>query len=69
MLLEYHFKIKYIKGLNNTKVNILSQWVELQETEKPLRVILKFHKDRKIRYNHLKLAATQEYKTLRSSWK
>jgi len=29
MLVEYYFKIKYIKGINNTKVNILSRKAEL----------------------------------------
>ena len=30
--------------------------------------MLKLHEDRKIRYNHLKLVATQEYKTPESNW-
>jgi len=29
MLVEYYFKIKYIKGINNIKVDILSKKVEL----------------------------------------
>ena len=29
MLAEYYFKIKYIKGINNIKVNILSKKAEL----------------------------------------
>jgi len=29
MLVEYHFKIKYIKGINNAKVNIFNKKVEL----------------------------------------
>jgi len=29
MLVEYYFKIKYIKGINNIRVNILSKKVEL----------------------------------------
>jgi len=29
MLIEYYFKIKYIKGINNIKINILSKKVEL----------------------------------------
>ena len=56
MFSEYYFEIKYIKGLNNTKADTLSWRVELQETEKPLGAMLKLHKDRKIKYNHLKLA-------------
>ena len=30
--------------------------------------MLKPHKDGKIKYNHLKLAVTQEYKALESNW-
>jgi len=30
MLAEYYFKIKYIKGVNNIKVDILSKKAELQ---------------------------------------
>jgi len=29
MLVEYYFKIKYIKGTDNVKVNILSRKAEL----------------------------------------
>ena len=29
MLVEYDFKIKYIKGINNAKVDVLSRKVEL----------------------------------------
>jgi len=29
MLKKYHFKIKYIKGINNTKVNAFSRKVKL----------------------------------------
>jgi len=29
MLVEYYFKIKYIKGIDNVKVNILNRKVEL----------------------------------------
>jgi len=29
MLAEYYFKIKYIKGIDNIRVNILSRKVEL----------------------------------------
>jgi len=29
MLIEYYFKIKYIKGTDNTRVNILSRKAEL----------------------------------------
>jgi len=29
MLVEYYFKIKYIKGIDNIKVNVLSRKAEL----------------------------------------
>jgi len=29
MLVEYHFKIKYIKGIDNTRADALSRKVEL----------------------------------------
>jgi len=29
MLVEYYFKIKYIKGIDNIKVNVLSRKVKL----------------------------------------
>jgi len=29
MLAKYHFKIKYIKGIDNTKVDIFNRKVEL----------------------------------------
>ena len=57
MLSEYYFKIEYIKGINNAKVDALSWQVKLQGIEKLLRAILKLHKDEKIKYNHLKIAA------------
>jgi len=53
MLVEYYFKIKYIKGINNIKVNILSKKVELWDNKKVKEVILRIDKDRKIRYNYL----------------
>ena len=55
MLLEYYFEIKYVKGLDNIRVNVFSWWAELQETEKPLKAMLKFYKNKKIKYNYLKL--------------
>jgi len=53
MLAEYYFKIKYIKGTDNIKVDILSKKVELQDNKKVKEVILRINKDRKIRYNYL----------------
>jgi len=71
MLVEYYFKIKYIKGIDNTKVDMLSRKVELQGKEKIKGVILRMDSDSKIRYNYLQLIATQKelervYKLLKS---
>ena len=51
MLVEYYFKIKYIKGINNIKADILSRKAELQGSEKLLGAILYKDKDKVIRYN------------------
>ena len=64
MLAEYYFKIKYIKGINNARVDVLSRKTELQGGEKPLDAILRLNKDKKIRYNHPQLVGT--YKVLES---
>jgi len=53
MLVEYYFKIKYIKGIDNTRVDILSRKVELQDNKKVKGVILRIDDDGKIRYNYL----------------
>jgi len=53
ILVEYYFKIKYISGIDNIRADTLSRKAELQGGEKPLGVMLKIDKDRKIRYNHL----------------
>jgi len=58
MLAEYYFKIKYIKGIDNIRVNVLSRKVELQDDKKVKGAILRMDKDGKIKYNHLQLAAT-----------
>jgi len=50
---EYYFEIKYVSGTDNIKADILSKKVELQGNKKPLEVILKLDKDRKVRYNYL----------------
>ena len=65
MLIEYYFKIKYVKGIDNAKADILSRKAELQGREKPLDAILRLDKDRKIRYNYPQLAGT--YKAPKSS--
>jgi len=53
MLVEYYFKIKYIKNTDNIRVNILSRKVELQDNKKVKEVILRIDEDRKIKYNYL----------------
>jgi len=53
MLAEYYFKIEYIKGIDNTRVDVLSRKVELQDKEKIKGVILRIDNDGKIRYNYL----------------
>jgi len=53
MLVKYYFKIKYIKGTDNTRVDMLSKKAELQGKKKIKGAILKIDKDSKIRYNYL----------------
>jgi len=53
MLVEYYFKIEYIKGTDNIRVDVLSRKVELQDDKKVKGVILRIDKDRRIRYNYL----------------
>jgi len=53
MLVEYYFKIKYIKDINNVKVNALNRKAELQDNKKIKGAILRMDKDGKIRYNYL----------------
>jgi len=53
MLIEYYFKIEYIKGTDNTRVDVLSRKVELQDNKKVKGVILRIDEDGKIRYNYL----------------
>ena len=43
MLIEYYFKIKYIKGKDNTGVDILSQMLGLQDDKDITRAILKLN--------------------------
>ncbi len=45
MLIKYYFKIKHIKGTDNTRADVLSR--------KVLDTILRLDKDKKIRYNYL----------------
>jgi len=53
MLVEYYFEIKYIKGIDNARVDMLSRKAELQSKEKIKGVILRMDNDGKIRYNYL----------------
>ena len=72
MLIEYYFKIQYIKGTENTRVDALSRKAELQSSKKLLGAMLRQDKDGLIRYNYLKLTATNKldkvYKILKSIW-
>jgi len=58
MLVEYYFKIKYIKGTDNARADAFSRKVELQSKEKIKGVILRIDNNSKIRYNYLQLTAT-----------
>jgi len=53
MLAEYYFKIKYIKGIDNIKVDVLSRKAKLQSKEKIKGVILRIDNNGRIRYNYL----------------
>jgi hypothetical protein len=53
ILAEYYFEIEYIKETDNTRADILSKKVKLQNKEKLLGTILHIDKNGKIRYNYL----------------
>ena len=55
MLIKYHFKIQYIKGTKNIRVDALSKKAELQNNKKPLGAMLRKDKDGLIKYNYLKI--------------
>ena len=55
MLFKYHFEIKYISRIDNTRADTLSKKIELQGNKKPLGIILRLNKDKKVRYNYLQL--------------
>ena len=63
--MEYYFKIKCISIIDNIRADMLSRKAELQGNKKPLGVILRLNKYKKVRYNYPQLAGT--YKTLMSS--
>ena len=60
MLAEYYFKIQYIKGTKNARVDTLSRKAELQNNNKPLGAMLRKDEYRLIRYNYPKLVVTKE---------
>ena len=60
MLTEYYFKIQYIKGIENIRVDALSRKAKLQNNKKLLRALLRQDEDKLIRYNYLKLAIIKE---------
>ena len=60
MLVEYYFEIKYIKGIENARVDALSRISELQGNKKLLGAVLRLDDNRKIRYNYLQLLGTGE---------
>ena len=60
MLIEYYFKIKCVKGIDNAKADTFSRKAELQNGEKLLDAMLRLDKDRKIRYNYLQLVGTHK---------
>ena len=63
MLVEYYFEIKYTKGIDNARADVLSRMLGLQNNDKRLiEAVLKMDIDRKIRYNYLQL--TGIYKAL-----
>ena len=64
ILFKYYFEIKYSSETDNIKADILSRKAELQGNKKPLGIILKLNKDRKVRYNYPQLVGT--YKVLMS---
>ena len=65
MLVEYYFEIKYIKSIDNARVDILNRKVKLQDNKKVKEVILRIDKDGKIKYNYLQLIVI--YKALISN--
>jgi len=53
MLAKYYFKIKYIKGIDNIRVDVFSKKTKLQDNKKVKKAILRMDEDGKIRYNYL----------------
>ena len=67
MLTKYHFKIKHVKGSDNTRTDALSRKEELQRSNKVSGTLFKEDNNRKIRYNHSQLLKT--YKAPQNLWK
>ena len=65
MLIEYYFKIKHVKKLNNAKTDTLSRKKELQRNNKVSGTLFKEDNNKRIKYNHPQLLKT--YKALVSS--
>ena len=57
---EYHFEIKYTKGSNNARADVLSQKSKLYGDKEVTEAILRQNSDGKIRYNHPQLVTTSE---------
>jgi len=60
MLTEYHFKIKHIKGSDNTRADALSKKKELQRDNKVSETLFKESSNKKIWYNHPQLLKTHK---------
>ena len=41
MLVEYYFKIQYIKGIKNIKIDVFSRKAKLQNSKKLLEAMLR----------------------------
>jgi len=48
MLAKYYFKIKHIKGINNTKADVFNKKSKLQKDNKMSKALLKLKENGKI---------------------
>ena len=60
MLAKYHFKIKHVKGSDNTRADALSRKEKLQKNNKISGVMFKESNNGKIYYNYPQLSGTHE---------
>jgi len=60
MLVEYHFKIEHVKGLDNARADALSRKEELQRSDKISGALFKESSNGKIWYNHPQLLKTHK---------